>query len=65
MRPFLKSHWKFPQLLDKRIPVTENFLKHLKWWDDPQNLMVGAPIHRHVHNTLLFKEASKRAGVLT
>ena len=26
MRPFqwyLKSHWKFPQSLDKRIPVTE------------------------------------------
>ena len=34
MRPFqwyLKSHWKFPQSLDKRIPVTGNFLKHLKW----------------------------------
>ena len=41
MRPFqwyLKSHWKFPQSLDKRIPVTGNFLKHLKWWEDLQIL---------------------------
>ena len=34
MRPFqwyVKSLWKFPQSLDKRIPVTGNFLKHRKW----------------------------------
>ena len=63
MRPFqwyLKSHWKFPQSLDKRIPVTVNFLKHLKWWEDLQNLMAGAPIHPHVHNTLVFTEASQK-----
>ena len=65
MRPFqwyLKSHWKFPQSLDKRIPVTGNFLKHLKWWKDLQNLMTGAPIHPHVHNTLVFTDASQRGG---
>ena len=63
MRPFqwyLKSHWKFPQSLDKRIPVTGNFLKHLKWWDYLQNLMAGAPIHPHVHNTLVFTDASQK-----
>ena len=63
MRPFqwyLKSHWKFPQSLDKRIPVTGNFLKHLKWWEDLQNLMAGAPIHPHVHNTLVFTDASQK-----
>ena len=63
MRPFqwyLKSHWKFPQSLDKRIPVTGNFLNHLKWWEDLQNLMAGAPIHPHVHNTLVFTDASQK-----
>ena len=63
MRPFqwyLRSHWKFPQSLDKRIPVTGNFLNHLKWWEDLQNLMAGAPIHPHVHNTLVFTDASQK-----
>ena len=62
MRPFqwyLKSHCKFPQSLNKRIPVTGNFLKHLKWWEDLQNLMAGAPIH-HVHNTLVFTDVSQK-----
>ena len=63
MRPFqwyLRSHWKFPQSLDKRIPVTGNFLNYLKWWEDLQNLMAGAPIHPHVHNTLVFTDASQK-----
>ena len=63
MRPFqwyLKSHWKFPQSLDIRIPVTGNFLKHLKWWEDIKNLMAGAPIHPQVHNTLVFTDASQK-----
>ena len=63
MRPFqwyLKSHWKFPQSLDKRIPVTGNFLNHLKWWKNLQNLMAGAPIHPHIHNTLVFTDASQK-----
>ena len=54
---------KFPQSLDKRIPVTGNFLNHLKLWEDLQNLMAGAPIHPHIHNTLVFTDASqKRLG---
>ena len=63
MRPFqwyLKSHWKFSQSLVKRILVTGNFLKHLIWWEDLQNLMAGAPIHPHVHNTLVFTDASQK-----
>ena len=63
MRPFqlyLRSHWKFPQSLDKSIPVTRNFLNYLKWWEDLQNLMAGAPIHPHVHNTLVFTDASQK-----
>ena len=63
MRPFqwyLRSHWKFPQSLDKSIPVTRNFLNYLKWWEDLQNLMAGAPLHPHVHNTLVFTDASQK-----
>ena len=46
---------------DKRIPVTGNFLRHLKWWEEQENLMAGAPIHPHVHNTLVFRDASQKA----
>ena len=63
MRPFqwyLRSHWKFPLSLDKRIPVTGNFLNHLKWWENLQNLMAGAPIHPHFHNTLVVTDASQK-----
>ena len=63
MRPFqwyLRSHWNFPQSLDKSIPVTRNFLNYLKWWEDLQNLMAGAPLHPHVHNTLVFTDASQK-----
>ena len=68
MRPFqwyLESHWKFPQSLDKRIPVTGNFLEHLKWWEELKNLMAGTPIHPQVHNTLVFTDASQKGGELT
>ena len=51
---------EIPQLMDKRILVTGNFLKHLKWWEDLQNLMAGAPIHPHVRNTLVFTDASQK-----
>ena len=63
MRPFqwyLRSHWKFSQSLDKSIPVTGNFLNHLKWWENLQNLMAGAPIHPNIHNTLVFTDASQK-----
>ena len=63
MRPFqwyLRSNWKFPQSLDKNIPVTRNFLNYLKWWEDLQNLMAGSPLHPHVHNTLVFTDASQK-----
>ena len=51
---------EFPQSLDKRIPVTGNFLNHLKWWENLQNLMAGAPIHPDIHNTLVFTDASQK-----
>ena len=39
-----------------------NFLKHLKWWEDLQNLITGTPINPHVHNTVVFTGASQKVG---
>ena len=35
MRPFqwyLKTHWRYPQSLDKKIPCSEILKRHLIWW---------------------------------
>ena len=58
--PLGRLHRKFPQSLAKRMPVTGNFLKHFKWWEDLQNLMAGAPIYPLIHNTLVFMDASQK-----
>ena len=39
MRPFqwyLKTHWRYPQSLDKIIPCSQILKKHLIWWKDPK-----------------------------
>ena len=49
----------FP-VIGQKDPSNRKFLEHLKWWEDLQNLMAGAPIHPHVHNTLVFTNASQK-----
>ena len=61
MRPFqwyLKTHWKYPQSLDKIIPCSQILKKHLIWWKDPKNVLTGSPLHAEEHNLLLFTDAS-------
>ena len=61
MRPFqwyLKTHWKYPQSLDKKIPCSEILKKHLVWWKNPKNVLTGCPLHVEEHNLLLFTDAS-------
>ena len=44
MRPFqwyLKTHWKYPQSLDKVIPCSEILKKHLIWWKNPKNVLTS------------------------
>ena len=66
MRPFqwyLKSHWKFHQSLDIRIPVTGNFLKHLKWWEDISWQVLLSILRYTTHWCLQMPH--KKAGELT
>ena len=61
MRPFqwyLKTCWKYPQSLDGQISCSEISKRHLSWWEDPNNLLVGCPVHAEEHNLLLFTDAS-------
>ena len=61
MRPFqwyLKTHWKYPQSLDMRIPCSEILKSHLSFWRDPNNVLIGSPLHTEEHNLLLFIDAS-------
>ena len=48
MRPFqlyLKAHWKFPQLLNMWIPCSEILKRHLIWWNNPKNVLVGCTMY--------------------
>ena len=68
IRPFqwhLKNHWKWPQSLDKIIPVTTGLLKHLKWWESPQNLMRGSPLHHIEHTVSLLQILQTKVRELT
>ena len=61
MRPFqwyLKTHWRYPQSLDKIIPCSQILKKHLIWWKDPKNVLTGSPLYAEEHNLLLFTDAS-------
>ena len=52
-----KTHWKYPQSLDIQIPCSEILKRHLTWWKDPNNVLVGCPLHAEEHNLLLFTDA--------
>ena len=61
MRPFqfyLKEHWRYPQSLDSLLPWTETISAHLDWWQNPQNVMIGADLHPKDHSIQLFTDAS-------
>ena len=61
MRPFqwyLKTHWRYPQSLDMKIPCSDILKSHLNWWRDPNNELIGTPLHAEEHNLLLFTDAS-------
>ena len=61
MRPFqfhLKEHWRFPQLLDTLLPWTETISAHLKWWQNPTNMMKGADLHPKDYSIQLITDAS-------
>ena len=61
MRPFqwyLKTHWKYPQSIDIRISCSEILKSYLSWWGNPNNVLIGSPLHAEEHNLLLFTDAS-------
>ena len=63
LRPFqwyLKRYWKYPESLDKVIPVTVELHTHLSWWNSPKNLMKGSPLHPIEHNMALYTDASQK-----
>ena len=47
-----------PQSLDMKIPCSEILKSHLNWWRDPNNVLIGTPLHAEEHTLLLFTDAS-------
>ena len=63
IRPFqwhLKMHWKYPQTLETPIPISADFLRKVEWWESPQNVLQGAPLHPLESTLSLFTDASMK-----
>ena len=61
MRPFqfhIKEHWRYPQLLDSLLPLSETISDHLEWWQNPTNMMKGANLYPKDHSIQIFTDAS-------
>ena len=62
MRPIqwhLKNNWRFPESLDKVIPVPRSLHPHLRWWLEESNVLPGQPLHPLKHALQIFTDASK------
>ena len=62
MRPIqwhLKSNWRVPESLEKRIPVPRSLHPHLQWWLDEENVLTGQPLHPMQNALQIFTDASK------
>ena len=48
MRPIqwhLKANWYVPESLEKLIPISKSFRRHLQWWLQEENILVGESPH--------------------
>ena len=62
MRPIqwhLKSNWRIPESLEKRIPLPRSLHLHLQWWLEEDNVLTGQPLHPIQHALQIFTDASK------
>ena len=62
MRPIqwhLKSNWRIPESLEKRIPLPRSLHPHLQWWLKEDNVLTGQLLHPIQHALQIFTDASK------
>ena len=62
MRPIqwhLKSNWRIPESLEKRIPLPRSLHPHLQWWLREDNVLTGQPLYPMQHALQIFTDASK------
>ena len=41
----LKVNWHAPESLEEPIPIPKSLYKHLPWWLQEENILVGQPLH--------------------
>ena len=49
---------EIPQSWFIHFPCSEILEKHLIWWKDPRNVLIGCILHIHEHNLPLFVNAA-------
>ena len=55
----LKNNWRFPESMEKVIPIPKSLHPHLRWWLEEINVLKGQPLHPLKHALQLFTDASK------
>ena len=55
----LKSNWRIPESLEKRIPLPRSLHPHLQWWLKEDNVLTGQPLHPIQHALQIFTDSSK------
>ena len=55
----LKSYWRIPESLEKRIPLPRSLHPHLQWWLKEGNVLTGQPLHPIQHALQVLTDASK------
>ena len=59
----LKEHWGYPQSLETLLPWSETISAHLKWWQNPANVLKGSDLHAKNHSIpTLYRRLEQRLG---
>ena len=61
MRPIqwhLKANWHVPESLEKPVLSPKSVYKHLEWWLQEENILVGQPLHPLQHTRQIFTDTS-------
>ena len=54
----LKANWHIAESLEKPILIPKSLHKHLQWWLQEENVLVGQPLHPVQHARHIFTDVS-------
>jgi hypothetical protein len=56
----LKRNWSYTECLEIQVPILPKIQTALKWWQDPQHLLLGSPLHQPLPDIQVYTDASNQ-----